>query len=70
MHQRLSVHHARYIAPRVLRPQASQLLGLLFTLLGPPKFKPVVPGLRHPSSEGRADMVALFDCFGIAWHPA
>ena len=25
---------------------------LIFTLLGPPNFKPAVPGLRHPQSEG------------------
>jgi len=48
--QRFSVHRSRYSAPREMEPQAGQLIGLIFTLLGPPSFNPSVPGLRHPNT--------------------
>ena len=52
VHQRLTVRPSRYVAPQLLHLQPGQLVGLIFTLLGPPNFKPAVPGLRHPQSEG------------------
>ncbi|KAI8473737.1 MAG: hypothetical protein J3K34DRAFT_164680 [Monoraphidium minutum] len=59
IHQRLSVRQSRYAVPRMLHPQASQLVGLLFTLIGAPAFTPAVPGVRHPNSEGKYELLRL-----------
>lgn len=59
VHQRLSVRRERYQAPQVLHPQAGQLVGLIFTMLGAPTFTPAVPGLRHPNTEGKLMLLRL-----------
>jgi hypothetical protein len=67
IHQRLGVRQERYAPPRVLHPMASQLVGLLFTLLGPPVFTPTVPGVRHPGTEGECTRVCIMVGHHCRW---
>jgi hypothetical protein len=59
IHQRLSVYRQRYAAPRELQPQAGQLIGLIFSLVGPPAISPTVPGLRHPNTQAKYELLRL-----------
>lgn len=59
LRQRFRVRRERYAPPRQLAPQAGQLMGLVFTLLGPPAFSPGVPGVRHPQTEGERPPAVL-----------